>query len=159
MSGSSAILRASIVVTAGLVLALAASALASAHGASGAGEPATPTAATRTVSIEMFDADGKMGFRPDRLEVARGAIVKFVVHNGGATTHEFVLGDAAENAEHKRMMEQMPDMRHEDPNARTLDAGASTTLTWRFTHKGQFEFACLLPGHYEAGMHGLVVVK
>ena len=64
-----------------------------------------------------------------------------------------------QNAEHKRMMEQMPDMRHNDANARTLEAGASTTLAWRFSHKGEFEFACLLPGHYEAGMHGVVVVK
>jgi len=152
-------MRRSPILILGLAAGLAASALAYAHGSSGAGEPAAAAAATRTVEVEMYDADGKMGFRPDRLEVARGAVVKFVVHNGGATTHEFVVGDAAENAAHKRMMEQMPDMRHNDANARTLEAGASTTLAWRFSHKGEFEFACLLPGHYEAGMHGVVVVK
>jgi uncharacterized cupredoxin-like copper-binding protein len=142
-----------------LTSGLAASTLAFAHGGSGAGEPAKPDAATRTVEVEMFDANGHMGFKPDRVEVARGAVVKFVIHNGGSTTHEFVLGDVAENAAHARMMLQMPDMRHDDPNAKTLDAGASASLAWRFTNAGQFEFACLLPGHYEAGMHGVVVVK
>ena len=75
------------------------------------------------------------------------------------TRHEFVLGDRAENSEHARMMLEMPDMRHDDPNGKTVEPGKTATLTWRFTKKGEFEFACLLPGHYEAGMHGVVSVK
>ncbi len=140
-------------------LGLAATGFALAHGASGAGEPAAASAAAQTVAVEIGDADGVMAFRPDRLDVARGAAVRFVVHNAGALTHEFVIGDAAENAAHKAMMAQMPDMEHDDPNAKTLAPGATATLLWRFTHAGRFEFACLLPGHYEAGMHGEVVVK
>jgi uncharacterized cupredoxin-like copper-binding protein len=132
--------------------------LAQAHG-SGAGEPATASAATTTVEVEMFDAGGRMGFKPDRVEVESGTVVKFIIHNRGAASHEFVLGDSAENAAHARMMRQMPDMKHDDPNAKTLDPGATASLAWRFTHRGEFEFACLLPGHYEAGMHGVVIVK
>jgi uncharacterized cupredoxin-like copper-binding protein len=32
-------------------------------------------------------------------------------------------------------------------------------LVWRFTKSGEFEFACLIPGHRESGMIGKVVVK
>jgi len=57
------------------------------------------------------------------------------------------------------MMAEMPDMKHDDPNAKTLEPGQSATLAWRFSRRGEFEFACLIPGHYESGMHGVVVVK
>jgi len=50
-------------------------------------------------------------------------------------------------------------MEHDDPNGKTLDAGKSTEILWRFSKPGTFEFACLIPGHYEAGMHGTVTVK
>ena len=143
-----------------VLVAAGAAEFAFAHaGHSGAGEPAPASAASQTVDVVMTDADGKMAFTPDRLTVTRGAVVKFVVRNAGAATHEFVIGDRAENAAHKRMMEQMPDMRHDDPNAKTVDPGKTATLVWRFTRKGEFEFDCLLPGHYEAGMHGVVIVK
>ena len=142
------------------ILALiATTGLAPAHGVSESGEPAPPSAAARTVAIEVGDANGGMAFKPSKLEVARGTAIRFVVHNGGEVAHEFVIGDARENAAHKAMMAQMPDMKHNDPNAKTLAPGATATLTWRFTRAGRFEFACLLPGHYEAGMHGEVIVK
>lgn len=141
-----------------LTVAMLAAGAALAH-ESGAGEPAGADAAGQVVDVTMTDADGKMAFTPDRLEVKAGAAVKFVIHNAGVTTHEFVLGDRAESLAHQRMMEAMPDMRHDDPNAKTLDPGKTATLNWRFTRKGEFEYDCLLPGHYEAGMHGVVIVK
>ena len=142
-----------------LIAATALVAISSAAAAHGAGEPAPAEAATSTVRVEMSDAGGRMRFQPDRLEVKRGAVVKFVVHNAGAATHEFVLGARADNAAHARMMARMPDMRHDEPDAKTLNAGQTATLVWRFTRGGEFEYACLLPGHYEAGMHGAVTVK
>ena len=57
------------------------------------------------------------------------------------------------------MMAAMPDMKHHDPNAVTVAPGGSATLVWRFTHAGEYEFACLVPGHYELGMHGTVAVQ
>jgi uncharacterized cupredoxin-like copper-binding protein len=50
-------------------------------------------------------------------------------------------------------------MQHHDANAVRLAPGKDTAILWRFTKAGTFEFACLIPGHYEAGMHGRVVVK
>ena len=89
-----------------------------------------------------------------------GEQIRFVIRNSGALSHEFFLGGKAEeNKSHAAMMASMPDMKHDDPNAKTVAPGQTATLLWRFSRKGDFEFACLVPGHYEAGMHGTVAVK
>jgi uncharacterized cupredoxin-like copper-binding protein len=40
-----------------------------------------------------------------------------------------------------------------------LDEGRSGEVIWTFSNAGTFEFACLIPGHYESGMHGPIVVS
>lgn len=137
-----------------------ASALAHEHAhADLAGVPGDPARPSRTVEVTASEGDGRMSFAPARVEIARGEQVRFAIHNSGALAHEFVIGASSENAAHARMMAAMPDMRHDDPNAVTIPAGGSATLNWRFTKAGVFEFACLIPGHYEAGMHGVAAVK
>ncbi len=126
-----------------------------------AGEPGDlkePVA--RTVDITMQETDdARMLFRPDVIEVKRGEQVKFVLRNDGAADHEFMLDSAENNARHKMAMETDAFMGHGDPNGRRLAPKDSSEIVWRFTKPGTFEFACLIPGHYEAGMHGMVVVK
>jgi len=124
-----------------------------------AGVPGDPKKAAKVVEIVMSDTDGVMVFKPDHLEFARGDAVKFVIRNDGKLSHEFVLGAKSENKAHAAMMAEMPDMKHDDPNGKTVEAGKSATLVWKFSRAGEFEFACLIPGHYDAGMHGVVVVK
>lgn len=126
-----------------------------------AGEPGSPQKAFRTIQISMREGDAKMFFVPDRIEVAPGEQVKFVIKNDGELDHEFVLGSRKEIVEHAaEMTRQMPGMEHgADPNARTVKSGETAELLWKFTKTpGPLEFACLIPGHYEAGMHGAVVV-
>ncbi len=103
-------------------------------------------------------ADG-MRFTPDRIEARRGEQIRFAVRNAGQLEHEFVLGTPEANREHAKMMAEMADLKHSDANAVTVAPGASGALAWRFPHTGDFEFACLIAGHYEAGMHGTVDVK
>jgi hypothetical protein len=43
--------------------------------------------------------------------------------------------------------------------AKPLHALNSDELLWKFTRRGEFEYACLIPGHYKAGMHGKLIVK
>ena len=124
-----------------------------------AGEPGTPDEAYRTIEIVMNDASGAMAFSPNTLEVKRGEQVKFVLQNAGALDHEFLIDSVANNADHKAAMAENPDMQHAEPNGRRLAPGASSELIWRFTKPGSFEIACLIPGHYEAGMKGVVVVR
>jgi uncharacterized cupredoxin-like copper-binding protein len=79
--------------------------------------------------------------------------------NAGVVDHEFLLDTVANNARHKVEMEKDPGMEHEEPNGARLKPGATRELLWRFTRSGTFEFACLLPGHYESGMKGTVVIR
>jgi uncharacterized cupredoxin-like copper-binding protein len=131
------------------------------HKTFAAGEPGDPKKPiVRTVEVTMQEADhAKMLFNPDRIEVKRGEQVKFVLKNVGKVDHEFMLDSVANNAKHKVAMEQNPDMEHDDPNGKRLAPNGSSEVVWRFTKAGTFEFACLIPGHYEAGMKGTIVVK
>lgn len=124
-----------------------------------AGAPGNPKQKAKTVEIVMREGDGKMTFTPDRLEVKRGEQVRFVLRNEGELPHEFMLATIRENADHAKVMEKFPDMEHDDPNGKRLEPGESMEMFWRFTKKGTFEFACLIPGHHAAGMRGTVVVK
>lgn len=145
-----------------IALALLLAAPAFAHeGAHGfpAGAPGDPKAPARTVEVTMSETDSGMTFSPALLDIRPGEQVRFVLRNNGQLQHEFVLGTKAANAEHAKMMAEMPDMKHSDANAVTVAPGQSATLLWRFPKKGDFEFACLIPGHYEAGMHGEAVVR
>jgi uncharacterized cupredoxin-like copper-binding protein len=129
------------------------------HSSFTAGEPGNPKKPARVVNVMMREADGKMMFVPDRIEVKRGEQVKFVLRNGGELDHEFVLATTAENLKHAEEMKKNPDMEHDDPNAKRLTPKKSGDLVWKFTKAGEFEYGCLIPGHREAGMIGTIVVK
>lgn len=151
-----------------LVLALAVPALADdmhamhmQHGqgnaaATAIGEAGDDAQATRTVDVDMRDT---MRFSPATITVRRGDTVRFVVTNNGKVRHEMTLGTASALAEHAKMMQQMPDMKHAETNAVTVDPGQRKTLVWHFTQPGTVDFACLEPGHFEAGMRGVVNVR
>jgi uncharacterized cupredoxin-like copper-binding protein len=124
-----------------------------------AGEPGNPRQPFRTVEVKMHEGPGTMSFTPARLEIRRGEQVKFVISNAGALAHEFVLASTEDNLKHAELMRKYPDMEHDDPNGKTVQPGGKTEILWRFTKAGTFEFACLIPGHREAGMTGTIVVK
>jgi uncharacterized cupredoxin-like copper-binding protein len=129
------------------------------HSHLSAGQPGDPGKPARIVEVVMREADGKMMFVPNRIEVRRGEQIRFVLRNAGALEHEFVLATKQENRKHAEEMRKNPDMEHEDPNMTRVAASKTRELVWRFTKRGTFEFGCLIPGHYEAGMIGTVVVK
>ncbi len=132
-----------------------------AHGSKtySAGEPGNPKQKARIVEITMNEGDGTMSYAPDKLDVKRGEQIKFVLKNAGALKHEFMLATVKENAEHGKVMEKFPNMEHDDPNGKSLEPGQNVQMIWKFSKRGTFEFACLIPGHHQAGMHGTVVVK
>ena len=128
------------------------------HGSHGAqvGRPAKATEATRVIELSMDDS---MRFSTPEIVIRRGETVRFVVRNGGRLKHEMVLGSAAEVKEHAKMMARFPNMEHDDPNAVSVAPGAQGELTWTFTRSGTFNYACLVAGHFEAGMHGRLIVR
>ena len=124
-----------------------------------AGEPGNSKKPFRTVQVTMHDSDGHMMFDPSSLDVKRGEQIKFVINNTGVLTHEFVLANTQDNLKHAELMQKYPDMEHDDPNAKTIAANGRAEILWHFSKAGTFEFACLIPGHREAGMIGKITVK
>ncbi|OWZ89214.1 copper oxidase [Sinorhizobium sp. LM21] len=148
-----------------LVAALGSPALASGNHAGGhgeamaVGEPGKKADATQTIRVTMKETDdGKMIFTPSTFKVRRGQTVVFAIKNAGELDHEFVLDQEDKIIEHKAAMEKFPEMEHDDPNAIRLEPGKSGEIIWKFTNDGTFKIACLVPGHYDAGMHGDVTV-
>ena len=127
------------------------------HHAPGAtiGEPGDPAKAARTVNVDMADS---MRFMPARIDVRQGETVRFVVKNSGQLKHEFVLGTDKDLKQHYELMKKFPEMEHADPNQVTVQPGETGEVVWRFSRAGSVQFACLQPGHYDAGMKGRVQV-
>ena len=134
---------------------------ASAHEAHkfSAGEPGNPKRPARVVTVTMHEGDGKMFYTPAKIEVRKGEQIRFILKNDGLLDHEFMLSTVQENHKHAALMKKYPDMEHDDPNGKRLKPKGKTEILWRFTKSGEFEFACLVPGHYEAGMHGKIIVS
>ncbi|OAE60027.1 cupredoxin domain-containing protein [Achromobacter xylosoxidans] len=120
------------------------------------GAPGDPARVTRTIDVDMTDA---MRFTPASIDVKAGETVRLNVRNSGKIRHELVLGTDADLKAHYAMMMKDPGMRHEEPNAVSLDAGKSGQIVWRFGKAGTVSFGCLEPGHYGAGMKGAVSVR
>ncbi|MCU6435070.1 cupredoxin family protein [Undibacterium sp. Jales W-56] len=125
------------------------------HDSDAIGKPGVATAATRTVNVNMTD---NMRFTPSNIVAKQGETIRFVIKNSGGLKHEFVLGTEKELKAHYEVMKKNPEMEHSDPNMITLAGGASGEVVWQFTRAGKVDFACLQPGHYDAGMKGKVSV-
>lgn len=123
------------------------------------GEPGKASATSRDVVVAMKEGEGTMSFTPDRIEVKQGEQIRFVLQNDGDLDHEFFLGSKQEMTDHAEMMRAMPDMKHADANSVSVASKSKGSLIWRFTKIGEFPFACLIPGHLEAGMEGIISVK
>ena len=114
---------------------------------------------SRSIAVRM---DDQMRFAPDRLEVQAGETIRFVVHNAGRTAHEMVLGSDEQIRAHAQAMQQgavHEDHSHGTGAAIEVEAGQTGELVVRFERAGTWQIACLIPGHYEAGMRGTLQVK
>ena len=134
---------------------MAAGSHAGGHPSEAIGKPGVAAKASRTVQVDMTDA---MRFEPASVSVQQGETVRFVVKNSGKVKHEMVLGTEKELKEHYEVMKKNPEMEHADENMVTVAPGKSGEIFWQFTKAGKIDFACLQPGHYDAGMKGAVSV-
>jgi uncharacterized cupredoxin-like copper-binding protein len=124
-----------------------------------AGAPGNPKQPARVVKVIMKEDGKKMLFEPAQISVRKGEQIRFVLENDGTESHEFMLATVADNRKHAELMKKFPKMEHDDPNAKRLTPFTNGELLWKFTKAGTFEYACLIPGHLEAGMHGTITVK
>ena len=114
-----------------------------------------PARVNRTIQIRMTD---QMRFEPSVINVKAGETIRFVHRNVGKVMHEMVIGTRAELEEHAALMRKFPNMEHDEPYMAHVAAGKRGQIVWQFNRAGEFEFACLLPGHFEAGMRGSIKV-
>ncbi len=121
-----------------------------------AGDPKKPA---RIINVTMRETDGKMLFVPNAIEVKKGEQIRFMLRNNGELDHEIILATFEENQKHAIKMQKNPDMEHDDANAKRLAPKKMAEMVWQFTKAGEFDFACLIPGHREAGMHGKITVR
>ncbi len=110
---------------------------------------------SRTITLTMGD---NMRFTPDALTVKQGETIRFVVKNQGKQMHEMVIGTKKELDAHAAMMVKFPGMEHDEPYMAHVSPGKSQNLIWTFNRAGEFDFACLIAGHYQAGMVGKINV-
>ncbi|MFT5503099.1 MAG: putative cupredoxin-like copper-binding protein [Gammaproteobacteria bacterium] len=111
---------------------------------------------TRTIKVKMSD---QMRFTPDVIRVKKGDVIKFVHANAGQIMHEFVLGTSDSLVEHAAMMKKFPGMEHSEPYMTHVAPGKKGEIIWKFSEAGEFAFGCLIPGHFDAGMKGTVIVE
>ncbi|WP_166258123.1 cupredoxin domain-containing protein [Marinobacter salicampi] len=147
-------------------------------GGNGAGEPGDASDVSRTVEVVMYDNY----YEPENISVESGETVRFKVWNDGALVHEFNIGSAEMHEAHQQEMQMMVEhgvlkgdhidhdmmnmdmgdghsMKHDDPNSVLLEPGESAEIIWTFTEASDLEFACNVPGHYQAGMYGDIEFK
>ncbi|WP_372825060.1 plastocyanin/azurin family copper-binding protein [Polaromonas sp.] len=112
-------------------------------------------AVTRTITFNMSD---NMRFTPDKIDVKQGETIKFVIKNSGKVMHEMVIGNKKDLDEHAALMMKFPGMEHEEPYMAHVAPGKTGGIIWTFNKPGSFDFACLIAGHYQAGMVGKITV-
>jgi len=110
---------------------------------------------SQTVEIRMSDT---MRFKPDRLTVRVGETVRFVMLNEGRLMHELVIGSKPVLDRHAELMRKFPNMEHDEPYMAHVAPGRRGEIVWKFNRAGEFDFGCLIAGHYESGMVGKVKV-
>ena len=117
--------------------------------------PASDSTEVREVSVRMTD---ELRFEPDALTVAAGETVRFVIHNAGASDHEFLIGDEAAQATFAAEMAENHDDTHAGEAGIALGPGESGEFTYTFDEPGELLIGCHEPGHYDGGMVGRITV-
>jgi uncharacterized cupredoxin-like copper-binding protein len=112
-------------------------------------------AAKRVIEVRMLDT---MRFSPDSIELKQGDTIRFALKNDGKMMHEMVIGTKKELDEHAALMLKFPDMEHDEPYMAHVAPGKRGEIVWNFNRAGEFLFACLIAGHYQAGMVGKIRV-
>ena len=139
------------------------------------GRAGDPSRVSRTIRVGMADTmhfaigpaqratDVRAGTAPHAMSgditVKRGETVRFVVRNDGKLMHEMVIGTMKDLKEHAEMMRRFPQMEHEEPHMAHVAPGKEGEIVWQFTRAGEFHYACLVPGHMEAGMISKITVR
>jgi uncharacterized cupredoxin-like copper-binding protein len=116
----------------------------------------------RVIAVETTD---QLRYSPETLTVQTGETIRFEVTNSSTIEHEFVVGDQKLQEEHAEFMAEMSmnhqGMQHGDMSsyALTIPPGETASLVINFEESGTLIYGCHIPGHYEAGMSGTILIE
>ena len=120
------------------------------------GREGDPRKVKRVIRIEMSDT---MRYFPAELRVKRGDTVRFMLKNTGKMPHEMVIGSMDELKRRAALVKKEGDAALNGAPAARVAPGASARLVWQFTRPGEYYYGCLVPGHFDAGMIGTIIVR
>jgi len=112
--------------------------------------------------VQVVTVDAKeFKFTPSEIHITAGK-AKFILINSGIGAHEFVVYDAskkdivdkAELAEDEETI-----MKNVLFEIDELDAGQFKESDTMILEKGSYVIGCHIPGHYEAGMNGTLIIE
>ncbi|HEU4741884.1 MAG TPA: cupredoxin domain-containing protein [Meiothermus sp.] len=126
------------------------------------------------VTVALYE----MGFKPGQLQLKAGVPAEITLRNAGKAAHEFQAylnpktapkGESSWDAYLEQNTLWLGGKAQLEIGGRTMDAskwievmlkpGEQAVLRFTPVKKGNYELGCHLPGHYEAGMRGSVVVR
>ncbi len=130
------------------------------HGGDGHGhDHAMPAQVTAPAMKELrIEVDDTMRFVPAKWEAQAGEPIRIILVNKGKVDHELVIGTEKELIAHAKEMANPGAKGHHHTNEISAKPGQQAELVWTFKEPGQYAMACFEPGHYEAGMKGVINV-
>jgi uncharacterized cupredoxin-like copper-binding protein len=106
---------------------------------------------TPTVSVKL----GDFNVTPGMTELKAGTTYLFEITNAGAATHEFVLEPATAVDE---PLSRVANGVKAEAEAEDIAPGQTKDVLWTFPAPGEYQMACHVPGHFEAGMKSVFKV-
>ena len=142
------------------------------------GEKGDPNNVDRIIYIKMFDNY----YEPNLIKVKKGETIKFIIKNLGELVHEYNIGtkemhikhqpemqrlvdyeillvDKIDKAKMKKMSKKDHSLAHSHSNSVMLEPNKTGEIIWKFTKNLNLQMACNIPGHYESGMYGKIVLE
>ncbi len=142
------------------------------------GEKGDPSKVDRTINIKMYDNY----YEPNSIKVKKGETIKFIVKNLGEMVHEYNIATKEMHLKHqpemlrlvesgilkidkidmvkmKEMSKKDHSLSHSHSNSVIVEPNDTKEIIWKFTQNTNLEMACNVPGHYQTGMIGKIILE
>ncbi len=142
------------------------------------GEKGDPNNIDRTINIKMYDNY----YEPSLIKIKKGETIKFIVQNLGDMVHEYNIGTKEMHIKHQPEMQKLVEhgillvdkidkvkmkemakndhsLAHAHSNSVMLEPKKTGEIIWKFSKDLNLEIACNVPGHYEVGMIGQIIIE